>query len=90
MQGGPGVRGVWGVQGVSGGFRGGQEVWAENYHAAMPGFCAQMAQGTPFRCLPWPTPPNFKVLGGERGRSDMYIHEGQYENLNNLCAIWPL
>ena len=27
----------------------------------------QMAQGTPFRCLPWPPPPlfpDFKVLGG--------------------------
>ena len=24
----------------------------------------QMAQGTPFRCLPWPTPPNLKVLAG--------------------------
>ena len=27
----------------------------------------QMVQGTPFRCLPWPTPPNFKVLGGGKG-----------------------
>ena len=28
-----------------------------------------MAQGTPFRCLPWPTPPapHFKVLGGGKG-----------------------
>ena len=27
----------------------------------------QMAQGTPFRCLPWPTPRPLKVLGGGKG-----------------------
>ena len=28
----------------------------------------QMAQGTPFRCLPWPTPPpQFQLLGGGKG-----------------------
>ena len=26
-----------------------------------------VGQGTPFRCLPWPTPPPFQGVGGEKG-----------------------
>ena len=76
---GGGLRGVQGgVQGVLGaktiarrsrGFgRNGQKHEKTIQDFVQEVSVGQMAQGTPFRCLPWPTPPPisnyFKVLGG--------------------------
>ena len=66
-RGGQGVQGCLAVQGVP---KNAPELYGWPTTQQHPGFCAvgQMAQGTPFRCLPWPTPPhNFKALGGGKG-----------------------
>ena len=59
-----------GSRGFQAGCRGGPEVWANTNQKNAPCAAGQMAEGAPFRCLPW-TPPISRCWRGKRGRLNL-------------------